>query len=426
LIRAQHSTADGGDEPRFAMLETVREYALEQLAAASEEVTLRRRHAAHFLALAETAQEQLRGTDQQRWLARLEREHDNLRAALRWTLQPGETELGVRLAGALWKFWEIRGHVSEGRRWLEELLMCAEFDDAGATVRAAALNGAGALAFDQGDFVRARALHEQCLSLRRALDDQRGMAVSLNNLGNLALAQGDYAQALICYGESLTIKRRLNDQPGMSITLSNMGVTAYEQGDHARALALYEEGLAIKRRLGDRFGIAIALNNLGELAQVRGDVARAVPLFEECLALHRELRNTRGIAIALNNLGHVASTRGDVVRAAALYAESLSVAHAGGDRWEVAFCLEGIAMVLCAQRRPELAARLCGSAAALRAALGAPRPPASQAIYDHVMAAASAALGEPACAAAHAAGQAMDVEAAIAIALEGTSPPAAT
>ncbi|HWE61836.1 MAG TPA: tetratricopeptide repeat protein [Chloroflexota bacterium] len=421
----EQSAANGAPSaPRFGLLETVREYGLAQLAADGETPMLQRRHAAYFLSAAEEAAQLLRGPEQRVWLARLADEHDNLRAALRWALESGEALLGLKMAGVLWQFWEIGGHVREGREWLERLLAHESpvADVAFATARAAALNGAGALAFDQGDFPRATALHEECLALRRAIDDRRGMAVSLNNLGNSASSQGDYSRALTCYGESLALKRQLGDTRGMSVTLSNMGVAAYEQGDYERAHLLYEEALALKWQLGDSFGIAIALNNLGELARERGDTLSAVPLFEKALGLHRELRNTRGIAIALSNLGHVAREHGDAGRALALYAESLTLAYKGGDQWEVAFCLEGLAAAAYEQGQLQRAVRLWGSAAALRAAIDAPRAPIDQASYDRGVADARAALGDGEFAAAWAAGQAMSMEAAVALALEQGGP----
>ncbi|MBM3459804.1 MAG: tetratricopeptide repeat protein, partial [Armatimonadetes bacterium] len=231
---------------RYRLLETVRQYGQDRLRERDEEAAWRDRHLAHYLALAEEAAPELTGREQAAWLVRLETEHDNLRAALEWSGETGGgAESGVRLAGALWRFWEMHGHFTEGREWLARVL------DAGAgtapVVRAEALNGAGNLANDQGDYAAARAFHQESLAIRRGLGDRRGIAGSLNNLGNVACDQSDYGAARALLEESLAIKRELGDQRGIAGSLGNLGRTVVEQGDYAAARALQEESLAIGR-----------------------------------------------------------------------------------------------------------------------------------------------------------------------------------
>ncbi len=200
--------ADG--EPRFALLETMRVYALEQREAAGEDDALRRAHAAWRLALAEEAEPALTGADQDMWLERLEREHDNLRAALRWLRESDDGEAGLRLAAALWRFWHVRGHIGEGRAWLEELLARGPLAAAAAAAagRAAALNAAGRLAHAQGEYDRASTLLTESLALRRAAGDREGAAQALSDLGMMACDANDYARATALLDESLALRRQ--------------------------------------------------------------------------------------------------------------------------------------------------------------------------------------------------------------------------
>jgi tetratricopeptide (TPR) repeat protein len=349
---------DGTDaEPRVAMLETIREYALERLAAHGETEGLRRRHAAYYLALAEQAEPALTGAQQAGWLERLEREHDNLRAALRWAQESGDRRLGLRLAGALWRFWYMRGHLSEGRERLTELLAQTESgrDEAeSAIVWAKALHGASVLAFRQGDFGQAAALADDSLALHRKAGDIAGMAAALSCLGLVARGQGDYV----------------------------------------RASALYEESLALRRGLADTWGIANMLTNLGIMARTQGDDARAAELCEESLGLCRDLRDTWGIALALTSLGNATYEQGYAERAMALYQESLALSRAIGDEVSIAACLEGLAAVAATRGQPEKAAQLCGAATALRDRIGAPLLPDDRAVNERTLAAARVALGD--------------------------------
>ena len=219
LNRAE--TEDG--EGRFWMLETVREYALERLEANREQKEARHGHAVYYLALAKDARPELTGPRQTEWFGRLESEHDNLRAALSWSLERGNAETALQMNAQLWWFWYKRGHLSEGRRWLEEALGKSASPT---PARAEALNGAGVLARNQADYERAQAWLEQSLAFWRDLGDKRGEADVLINLGTVALDTGDYPQAAAFFDESMPLRRELGDSWGLALALNNLGVTA--------------------------------------------------------------------------------------------------------------------------------------------------------------------------------------------------------
>ncbi len=368
----------GAEKARFGMLETVREYGLDQLAAHGEDAPARARHAAYYVALAETAEPALTGPEQGAWLARLEAEQDNLWAALEWARASGDGTTGLRLAAALWRYWHIRGFVRDGRAWLEGALASAPSSQARPSLRARALNGAGNLASQQDEYARAEALHEEALALRREAGDTLGVAASLNNLG----------------------------------------LVAQEKDEYERAEALHGEALALDRALGDTFGIAASLSNLGDVARQRLDNARARALYDECLTLFQELGDRRGVPITLQSLGDLAARRGDDAGALELYRQSLALRQELGDWTGSIECLEGIAGVAGKQGRPRQAAEILAAAAARRAIMGAALPPVGRAALDRAAAGARAALGDASFAAAWAAGETLSLEQAIAYAYE--------
>jgi predicted ATPase len=451
-------------EPRFGMLGTIREYAQEKLDASGEADTLRQRHTDYYLALAEAAKPHLRGPQQARWLERLELEHDNLRAALRWCVEQGEVERGLRLGGALSRFWEVRGHLSEGRARLTDVLGLGAGMGPGprTAARATALNGAGSLAWRQGDYGAARSQLEESLMIRRKLGDRQGIASTLNNLGNVATHQGDYAVARSQHEESVAISREVGDRRGIASSLINLGRVAHHQGDYTAARSLQEESLAIFREVGDRRGIAMSLINLGEVADDQGDQTPARSMLDESLAIFRELGDRHGIAISLINLGRVAHHQGDYAEARSLDEESLAIFREVGDRWGVAsslnnlgfvakdqgdstaaqrlleegitvarelgnpvliaHALDGFAGVAATQGQGGRALRLAGVAARLRESIGAPLSPAEQESLQRKLHLARQLLSDDAGAAAWAEGQAMSEEQALAYALEPAEP----
>jgi len=303
-----------GAQMRYRLLETVRQYSMEKLQAAGELTPLHRQHATWYIALAEA---EPRSAERMRWLEQLESEHDNLRAVLQWSLESGEVVYGLRLAGALWRFWDVHGHLSEGRRWLDELL--ASKSHAPALVRAKALRCAGLLALNQNDYERARTLLEESLALYRELGDQEGIAWVLNNIGNVALDQGDYERAVSLYNESLAYYRELDDKDGISRTLNNLAIVAAYQEDYDQSLSLFEESLVVHRELGYKDGIAQLLTNLGELTLRQGNYERSVVYYQEGLAMHWELGYKNGIAYCMEGLAAVTTNLGYPIQAAQLW-----------------------------------------------------------------------------------------------------------
>ncbi len=404
-------------EPRITILETIREYALERLEASAEAGDVRTRHASYFLALAEAAEPALIGPEQGAWLSRLDADHSNLRAALGWAADGGEVETLTRLAGALWRFWDIRGHLSEGRNWLERALAASSPEPSAA--RAKTLNGAGNLALSQGDLARAATLLEEGLSLFRELGDMAGVATSLSHLGLLAYYRGDLARAAILHEEGLTLVRQLGDTAGIARSLNNLGMVAQEQGDLARAEVLYAECLALDRALGDPSGIASSLGNLGLVAQFQGDLDRAATLHAEGLAQFQELGDTAGIARSLNYLATVAQEQGDIFRAAALYEQSLALDRALGYPESIVCSLEGLAATAVVGQ-PARAARLYGAAAALREAIGLPLLPTDRDRYDRSVAKVRQQMDKAAFVAAWDAGTVLSLDQAVAMALAVT------
>ncbi|MCW3051245.1 MAG: hypothetical protein JWN14_415, partial [Chthonomonadales bacterium] len=280
-----------GDAGRYRLLEVVRQYAEERLQSSGEEERVKGRQRDWCVALAEEAEPQLRGAEQGRWLRRLETERDNLRAALSWN-GPG-AEAGLRLAGALWRLWYVRGDYSEGRAYLRRTLERAEAQ-AKTPARARTLNGAGVLAYSQSDYASAPALFEESLSIRRELADRAGIAETLNNLANVALGQGEPASAQALYEESLNLRRESGDRHGLALTLSNLGHLAQLQGENTMARRQFEECLHLFKTLGDRRSIAWALNSLANVADNLEENASAQALHEESLDLFRELGEKRG------------------------------------------------------------------------------------------------------------------------------------
>ena len=362
-------TEDTGPQMRFRLLESLREYAGGRLAS-EERARAERRHADFFLALAEEGAPKLTGPEQQTWLQRLHADHDNLRAALANTR---DEEALLRWAGALWRFWSIRGHVTEGRRALIDILTRVPDSHPAlgrATLRAAALDGAGALAHDQGDYPAAAALHDAGTALWRDLGDERGLATSLNNRGNVALDQGDFDEAARCYDEALALYRAAGDVVGAAKVSTNLGALAFDQGDWDRAAALLEESVVIKREMGNVYGLAISLDLLGSVEKGRGHLDRAAGRYEEALALRRALDHKQGIGMSLANLGSVRALQGDASAADATLQESLTLFEELADQRGIAECLLVVAQVAAAQGRHEQAALLLGAAAALRETLG--------------------------------------------------------
>ncbi|MGE0544811.1 MAG: tetratricopeptide repeat protein, partial [Dehalococcoidia bacterium] len=400
-----------GKESRLRLLEMIREFALEQLTASGEIETARRRHADFFLTFAEESEPRLSSPEQATWLERLEADHDNLRAALDWAMARGDGERGLRLGGALWRFWRLRGHLNEGRRILTALLAMPDAGDP-TPARAKALNGAGNLAMYQGDYDAAHALHEQGLALRRGLGNPLDVAASLNNLGIIAQMRGEYARSRRYHEESLALKREAGNHAGVAYSLTSLGNLTSDQGDYAAAHDFYAESLAIRRQLQDDWGIHVCLVNLGNVARLRGDYAPARAWLEESLVIAQAV-GEKDLGPSLVNLGSVALRQGDVAAARSYLEQCLTTFTEIGDTRGLGYALEAWAALAVTKRQPERAARLFGAAEATRDRIGAVLPAGDREIHDRDVAIVRAALDEAAFAAAWATGHSMSLDAAI-------------
>ncbi len=406
-------------EPRFRMLETIREYALEQLDAHGEREVYQRQHAAYFLALAEAEAPALHGPQQGAWLAQLDAEHDNLHAAFASLPSGGDAAPRLRFVSALWWFWYLRGHLTEGREACRHALASAR--PPGSPERlpvfVAALCGAGALAYQQGDYNAARALLEEGAATARDHGHALGVARALTWLGLVTLHQGDTVRACALAQESVTLFRPERDPWGLAHALNWLGHTALQLHDSAEARRAYEESLTLFRQTSDRWGIALALSGLGNVAALEQDFASARGFHEDALAIRRETGDRWLIAFSLASLGDVARLQGDYARAAAYFAESLTLVRELGSVWGIAVCLAGLGEVAALAGHAASAARLFGAADALFAATGTHLDPVDQGEHDRAVATAQAGLGKDSFAAAWAHGQALPVESAVTLGL---------
>lgn len=333
----------GPDEPRFSMLATIREFALEQLAASEDRTATPQRHVRWCLDLLATAEPALIGSDQQVWLDRLGREHDNLRAALSWTSEHGQHADLLQLAASLYRFWEMRGHLSEGRRWLT--LALSGDDDSRPAVRASALIGSGSLMMDQGDVDQAAAEFSLALTLSQSQSQLDLIAASLLGLGRARFRQGAIEEADRLFGESLSLFRSIHQPWGAATAISGLAIVAHHRQDNSLAQTLFEESLETFRYSGDQRNIALALNSLAIIAHDRKNYDRALDLYGQSLAITRFLDDKRSSAMTLNNQGIIAHEQGNYALASSLYQESLGIFRELGDRRGIAFLLLGLGIV---------------------------------------------------------------------------------
>ena len=356
----------GDDEPRFTMLETIREYAAERLGSGGEAEEVHHAHATYYLALAESAQPEVSELMLGGWLEVLEREHENLRAALRWAIRRGDVDFGTRLALMMWRFWPERHHVTEGRGWLEAVLALGQPESG---------------------------VSEPTLSARR-------WAFLHLVAGMLAGGQGDYDRAVELYEKSLALYQNMGHMKGASGPLRELGVAAYHRGDYERAVSLSEQALATSRASGSVFGSGLAVCTLTDALRAQGDIERARTLLEESLASLRHetypMRVANAVAITLARLGSIECELGRDARALELHKESLALSRRYGFTFEVFYCLEGMARVEAIQGRPERAARLLGASAATREDTGTRLTRITRADHDHAVSLARAALGDDA------------------------------
>ncbi len=328
LVRGAETT---DDEPRFRMLQTIREFGLERLAATGEIGTLRDRHLDWVAGRVELAEPELVGKDTKTWLDRLELEHDNLRAALRWALEAGRVEIGLLTAGRAWRFWHQRGHLGEGLAMTRDLLACPAGQ--GRTPgRAKALNGAGGLAYWQNDFPTAGRYYAEQLDIVQELGDKAGLAEAHYNLGYLAAIPGDHAAAVEHYEQALALWRELGDGRGQASGLAGLGLVLYLKGDWEGSLRTSREALAAAERIGDRYRAASVVGVIGRVAMELGDLRLARSSGLEALMMFDEVGDLTGLGLQLDDLGDLAMREGDPRRALLFggAAAGLRVRVAGG------------------------------------------------------------------------------------------------
>jgi predicted ATPase len=435
---------------RFGMLDTIREYALERLVAhgAAEEKAVRQRHARFFLALAEEAELNLYSNQQALWLDRLELEHDNFRSALGWSINHARP-MGLRLAGALGRFWHFRGHQEEGLGWLFQALATATGEGANLeSLRAKALDRAGYLAFflgeldrarawsntlgavinAQGDPGRARGHLEEGIALFRQIDEVTGLVRALFWHGHVTYRGRDFASARASAQECIKLGWQVGDLTNIAAATDTLGMIAFHEGDYAAAQASVEESLRLMRQVQDRPGIAIMLDLLGGIVYRQGRYDEAQARVEESQLIWQDLGIKPDMAWARYFLGYVAMRRDHLPHAVAFFTDSLNIFRELDAKPDMARCLAGLAEAVGRAGRPEHAVRLLGAARAALQALGTHLeatnwgvyervPPTSRGDFEANLDALRAELGDEAFAALWAEGQATPLDEAVALAL---------
>jgi predicted ATPase len=405
-------------ETRFVMLSTIREYALERLAESDDEPATRRAHAAYYLVLAEEGAED--SVAHPEWLDRFELEHDNFRVALDYLIKTGDAEWGLRLGAALFRFWETRDYLTEGRNAIARLL-ALQGTAANPKLRARLLFAGAVLAGEQSDFTSAQQMFEDSRDTCLALNDKRGVAVAMNAMAVSARDRGELALASALFEQCVAIWKDLGDSADIARALSNLASVMKFQGEYARASTLYDECVTMFRKAGDAAGIAWTLNYQGDVAREKSDFAAARSFCEQSLAAFRQLQDGWGIASALSDLASLSCDQGNNAEARRLYGESIKLFQDLGHKRGIARALECLAVDAAAQSHAEQSLHLAGAAAALRQRLGAPLRPTERPRLDKALEFSRRTLGSAAGLAAWMEGWAMPVELAVEEALN--SPP---
>ena len=412
---------------RYRMLEIIRQYAAEKLEENGETEWTHGRHAAFFLNLAEEARPELAGPQQGLWVERLEREHDNLRAALSWVIGREEGELGLRFGWALWRFWFNQGHLSEGTGWMGRVL--AGGGPGAKPIRVRALEGMGWLLQYQGNLDRAETTYEEMLGLSRELGDMENAATGLNSLGILAVRRGDNGRARMLLEENLAVLQEL-EKASVTTTFKRyyvfnlLGILAInEEEDHAKGEALWKESLTLARRVGDNALVGQTLANLGHAALMQRAYERARAYCEAALTLGRELGSAEGVELptVFLNLGLAALGQREYERAAASFEKSLAMNQKRRQSPSAIDSLEGMAGLAGATSKDTRAAILWGAAETAREVTGYVLPSGERALHEPYLAAARSRLGEAVWEEAVAEGRAMSLEEATEYALDGVA-----
>jgi predicted ATPase len=431
LVMTEEVSLDGRSETRYHLLQTVRQYGQDRLMESGEVDDLLRRHAEWFSRLAEDNGASLQGASQASALDALQLDQSNIRAAIDWALN-NEPSMALAVCTAMWRFWHIRSHWTEGRDQLARALERHSGEDSG-EIRAEALRAAGVLALYQTDYTAAESLLNQSLELSRRLGDMSGAAAALSSLGNVAWRQGDYETAKALYREGLTSAEERNDAVGTlrclinlgnvacqqceyeearnlyenaaqintsvknrawdAVITHNLGDVAYSTGDYGQAQMRYDSSLEIARELKDDASIARSLTKLGQVATQKGDTENANTLYHEALETYRNLRDRLWEDITLSSLGELAMLERRFGDARTLYCESLTIAHEVQDKYRISLLLLRLASVAVACGDFEHSAVLYGAADSVKRAIGAPIPPNEKAAIDEQVARAREELG---------------------------------
>jgi predicted ATPase/DNA-binding winged helix-turn-helix (wHTH) protein len=400
--------------PRFAMLETIREYSLERLIESGEQSAVRRAHAAYCLVLAEEGNPQLNAQDRSRWLALCDAEVDNFRFALDWLFQTRDLDWGMRLCVALFRFWDMREHLAEGRARLEAILRIAGSERTNERARISVF--LGALTTAQTDYDAAERFLQQSLSLYEELGDQTGIASSLNALAVLSRDRGQYSLAHSYFERSLACWRLLPDRLAIARCLHNLANLVKVLGDYPRARWALNEATEIFEELGDRAGAAWSINQLGDIARAQGDVTDARKLYQRALAIFREAEDPWGSARCLTDLGHIDCDEGNHSAAHSAYREALKIIGRLGHRRGIARVMEGYACLALARGQADRALKLAAAAASLRQQI--PLHQEEQSKLDQMLRTAWNSLSEAEGKRAWEAGAAMSMEEAVQYSLE--------
>ena len=408
-----------GAESRFTMLETIREYGLERLAGSREESATRRAHAAYCLVLAEEGNPELSPSERSAWLTRCDLEIDNYRSALDWLSRTREVDWTLRLSIALFRFWDMREHLAEGRVRLEAILELAKASHQ--KERAKICIFLGALSTAQGDFQAAERFLRLSLDLYQSQGDRSGIAASLNALGVSARDRGDYESARKFFEESLECWRTASDPLSTARCLHNLANLLKSQGDYARAQSLLNEAIVHFEQQGDRSGAAWSINQAGDIARERGDFQSAREFYERALKAFREVGDRWGAARSLADLGSISCEQHNFEAAETAYRGALQLFSELGHRRGVARVLEGWACVAATRGQARRALTLAGAAVHLRQLIGAPLPHAEQSKLDAMLSPAWKSVDEKDGKVAWAEGAAMSLETAVLFSLRESS-----
>ena len=402
---------------RYSMLETIRQYASERLNEWGETTAVRQKHADYFLSLVDDAAPYLMSAKRGVSVERLEPEHSNLLTALAFFDELGASVQGLALAGTLWGFWEVSGHLELGRKWLERMLNLAD-RRVGGLVWANALLASGECAFIHGDYLMAEARYNECLIEYRKLGDRRGIAWALVHWAWMANDRGDFTRAKSYAEESLALFREISDQQGIGFALTRLGLVEYIQGNFRTALPYFRQSVAIYREIGDKLGAAYSLYNLASVVVEVGDVGAALELVEESVRLCHELGDRRGLGYALSVYGLIGIRKKELNIAASKCYQSLSIFHEIGDKWGMRETMVEIAVIAGMRGRFEIALVLASAAETLNHAIGGVMPEPLRKAGEQLIDRTRRSLRPQEITEAFARGMAMNLEEALALALE--------